>query len=80
MQLIALIIYIIFLAVYVFLIFSINSQVKKYLLPNDFKNKKILSLFLIGSFILILISIIMFFLVGWNNFSFDLNSLNILNF
>lgn len=77
MQLIAFIIYGIFLAIYIFLIASINSQVKKYLLPNDFKNKKILNLFLAGAFILILISAIMFLMVRWNEFSLNLINFNI---
>lgn len=68
MQIIASITYLIFIAVYIFLIVSIASQVKKYLLPND-SARLILKLFITGSAAIITISFILFLLTPWNNYN-----------
>lgn len=68
MQIIVSIAYLIFLSVYIFLIVSIASQVKKYLLLND-AARTILKLFIMGSAVLITISFILFLLTPWNNYN-----------
>lgn len=68
MQTIVSFLYLFFLAVYIFLIFSIRSQINKYLLPNDNQSKNILQLLTLGAAVLILISVFLFFMVPWKDY------------
>lgn len=70
MQTIALTIYFLFLAIYFFLIFSIRSQVKKYLLPHD-NASSVLKIFVFGAFVLTVVSAILFFITPWKNINID---------
>jgi len=71
MRLFAFTIYFIFSGIYVFLIFSINSQVKKYILPHD-SAVRILNVFIFGAVVLLIISAVLLFLVPWNNLNFNI--------
>ena len=71
MQLIVFGAYIIFLIIYISTILAIVWQVKKYLLPND-ASRWVLRTFIIGSIILIIVSLILFFLIPWEEMSFGI--------
>lgn len=74
------IVYFLFLSIYIFLLYSIHSQVNKYLLPRDKQSKNILTLLMLGAVVLILISIFLFFLIPWKSYVFNLNLSNIIDF
>lgn len=83
MQIAALIIYLFFLAVYVFLIASIVWQIRMYLLPHD-KARIVLDVFIIGAAMLIIVSLISFFIIPWKDLeemsgSFNFEQLRFLN-
>ncbi len=72
MQIAAIIIYLTFLAIYVFLIASIVWQIRMYLLPHD-KARIILDIFIIGAVVLIIASLISFFIIPWQDIEELLN-------
>ena len=64
LQLVAFVPYILFLLVYVFIAWAIVWQVNRYLLPND-ASRWVLWIFIAGSVVLIAISLVLFFLIPW---------------
>jgi hypothetical protein len=72
-MIVVLIIYIIFLICYLFFIWTILWHSKKYIPPND-ASMWVIKMFIIGSALLIIISLILFFMVPWDNL-FKFNNL-----